>query len=145
MSGISIIILTTFTDRGSDRGVRPVTNQQESASQRAGASVREVHRPRRVLIVGGGTAGWITALLLRRTAPPEVTISLVESSDIPTVGVGEATLPGIRDVMRYTGVDEAEFLTDCDAIFKLGIRFCGWNPRRDFWHPFGAVTGPLVL
>jgi tryptophan halogenase len=107
--------------------------------------VHEVHRPHEVLIVGGGTAGWVTAAMLRRAAPPEVTISLIESSDIPTVGVGEATLPGLRTLLRYIGIDEAEFLLDADAIFKLGIRFLGWNPGRDYWHPFGAVTGPAVL
>lgn len=95
--------------------------------------------------MGGGTAGWAVAAMLRRCAPPTMTITLVESSSIPTVGVGEATLPGIMQVLRYIGIDEAEFLTECDGIFKLGIRFCGWNPRRDFWHPFGAVTGPSIL
>lgn len=109
------------------------------------AAVREVQHARRVLIVGGGTAGWITASLLRRAAPAEVTISLIESSDIPTVGVGEATLPGIRTLLRYIGIDEAEFLAEADASFKLGIRFLGWNPSRPYWHPFGAVTGPGVL
>jgi tryptophan 6-halogenase len=116
-----------------------------SPATRPAISVREVQRPRRVLIVGGGTAGWITAALLRRAAPAEVTISLIESSDIPTIGVGEATLPGIRTLLRYIGIDEAEFLLAADAIFKLGIRFRGWNPDRDYWHPFGAVTGPAVL
>lgn len=115
------------------------------ADRPASLSVRETRRPRSVLIVGGGSAGWITAALLRRTAPPWLTISLVESSNVPTVGVGEATLPGLRRALRYVGVDEAEFLTECDAIFKLGIRFSGWNTSRDFWHPFGAVTGPKVL
>lgn len=109
------------------------------------SAVREVQHARRVLIVGGGTAGWITASLLRRAAPAEVTISLIESSDIPTVGVGEATLPGIRTLLRYIGIDEAEFLAEADASFKLGIRFQGWNPVRPYWHPFGAVTGPGVL
>ena len=104
-----------------------------------------MHHPQNILIVGGGTAGWLTAAMLRRCAPPTVTISLIESSTIPTVGVGEATLPGIIQVLRYIGIDEAEFLYECDAIFKLGIRFSRWNPRRDFWHPFGAVTGPVVL
>lgn len=122
-----------------------MTDETQSSASAVRASIHETHRPRRVLIVGGGTAGWVTASLLRRTAPPEVTITLVESSGIPTVGVGEATLPGLSQVLRYVGIDEAEFLTDCDASFKLGIRFSGWNPARDFWHPFGAVTGPSVL
>jgi tryptophan halogenase len=98
-----------------------------------------------VLIVGGGTAGWITAAFLRRCLSPAVTVSLIESSAIPTVGVGEATLPGIKQVLRYIGIDEAEFLAECDGIFKHGILFQGWNPRRDFWHPFGAVKGPAIL
>jgi len=106
--------------------------------------MREIHRPQRVLIVGGGTAGWVTASFLRRSAP-DVEITLIESAGIPTVGVGEATLQGIRQMLRYVGIDEAEFITDCDAGFKLGIRFSGWNPDRDFYHPFGAVTGPSVL
>ena len=106
--------------------------------------MREIHRPQRVLIVGGGTAGWVTASFLRRSAP-DVEITLIESAGIPSVGVGEATLQGIRQMLRYVGIDEAEFITDCDAGFKLGIRFSGWNPDRDFYHPFGAVTGPSVL
>ncbi len=111
----------------------------------SGVTVREVHHPRRVLIVGGGTAGWITAVLLRNCCPASVDITLVESADIPTVGVGEATLPGIRTLLRYAGIAEAEFLAACDATFKTGIRFSGWNPARDYWHPFGAVSGPSVL
>lgn len=107
---------------------------------------RELHRPRRVLIVGGGTAGWITASLLRRTAPPEVTITLVESAtDVPVMGAGESTLAGIRHLLRSVGIDEGEFFADADATFRMGVRFQGWNPDRDFWHPFGAVLGPSVL
>ena len=125
----------------------------EGATQRPAAApdnsarpvVRQVQRPGSVLVVGGGTAGWITAALLRRTAPPGVSVTLIESPDIATIGVGEATLPSLRQVFRYMGVDEAELLADCDATFKLGIRFCGWNPQRDYWHPFGAITGPVVV
>lgn len=109
------------------------------------AVVSEMQHPRKVLIVGGGTAGWVTASILRRTAPSNVTITLIESSAIPSVGVGEATLPFIRQVLRYIGIEESEFLHACDGSFKLGIMFRGWNPNRNYWHPFGAVTGPAVL
>lgn len=119
------------------------------------SAVREVQHPRRVLIVGGGTAGWITACLLRRAAPAEVMISLIGSSDIPTVGVGEATLPGIRTLLRYIGVDEAELagvlpdnrerLRDLRQAWDRGERPAG-EPDRDAYAraPHQLVTGYLT-
>ena len=116
------------------------------AANPAPMSVRELHRPRRVLIAGGGTAGWITAFLLRSTAPPDVTITVVDSAaDAPALGAGESTLPGFRNLLRSAGIDEGEFFAEADATFRLGVRFRQWNPARDFWHPFGAVLGPSVL
>ena len=94
----------------------------------------------RVLIVGGGTAGWMTAAALGRLLPPgSVNIRLVESEQIGTVGVGEATVPHIRFFNARLGFDEAEFMAQTRATFKLGIEFRNWAHVGDrYIHPFGA-------
>ena len=98
------------------------------------------HRVQTVLIVGGGTAGWMTALALARGAK-ELSITLVEASDVPTVGVGEATLNTLAGFLIPAGITEDELLARCDGSLKLGIRYCGWS-ARDYWHPFGEVVFP---
>ncbi len=86
-----------------------------------------------VTIVGGGTAGWLTAALLQafgRKAQPglePLRITLIESPDIPTVGVGEATVPGMVRTLQNAGISEKEFFKRCNASFKLGVSFDGWN------------------
>jgi tryptophan halogenase len=96
--------------------------------------------PLRVLIVGGGTAGWMTAAALSRLLPPGVaTVQLVESAQIGTIGVGEATVPHIRFFNAKLGFDEADFMARTRATFKLGIEFCNWGrPGDAYVHPFGA-------
>jgi len=96
--------------------------------------------PMRVLIVGGGTSGWMTAAALSRLLPPRnVKIQLVESKQIGTVGVGEATVPHIRFFNAKLGFDEAEFMKKTRATFKLGIEFRNWSRIGDSYiHPFGA-------
>jgi tryptophan 7-halogenase len=98
-----------------------------------------------ILIVGGGTAGWMTAALLNRFIPASrCAITLVESPDVGTIGVGEATVPPLVAFMRAIGVDEDEFLRECQATFKLGIKFIDWRRKGSaLWHPFGAIGGSI--
>ncbi len=99
----------------------------------------------RVAIVGGGTAGWMCAAALARFMPG-LNIRLVESEEIGTVGVGEATIPQIRLFNQGLGIDEAEFLRPTQGTFKLGIVFDGWSGEGSrYIHAFGAVGRPLGL
>jgi glycine/D-amino acid oxidase-like deaminating enzyme len=96
----------------------------------------------RIAIVGGGTAGWLSACYLAARKAGfgrEPSITLIESPDIPTIGVGEGTWPTMRDSLATIGIDEAEFLHACDASFKQGSRFDGWvdgTVDDSYLHPF---------
>jgi hypothetical protein len=102
----------------------------------------------RIVVLGGGTAGWMAALGLA-TALPRASVTLVESDDIGVVGVGEATFPAIRHFHRLAGIDEADFLRACKGTFKLGIEFCDWRVRGEsYFHTFGnfgPVSGAQAL
>jgi tryptophan halogenase len=118
-----------------------------------------------VLIVGGGTAGWLTAAFLARTLgigagdPASVKVTLVESKEIGIIGVGEGTFPSIRGTLAAIGIDEATFISECNATFKQGVKFTDWvrapgsaayDARRDhYFHPFSLPSqrpgGPELL
>ncbi len=116
---------------------------QTKRSEMAGQAGRDAGI-RDVVIVGGGTAGWMSAAALAvMIAPAGVRVTLIESSEIGTVGVGESTLPHIRDFNRRLAVDEAEFMRATRATFKLAIRFDDWARIGDsYFHPFGDYGAP---
>src|SRR4030095_13748231 len=92
-----------------------------------------------VVIVGGGTAGWMTAAALSKLLPRACNVHLVESEEIGIVGVGEATLPHIRGFNERLGIDEAEFMARTPATFKLRIKIESWARIGDSYiHPFGT-------
>ena len=103
----------------------------------------------RVVIVGGGTAGWLTAGIiaakhcLKDSPTQETVITLVESPDVKNLGVGEGTWPTMRDTLRQIGISEREFIACCDASFKQASKFVGWSCGKDehYYHPFTAPSG----
>lgn len=99
-----------------------------------------------ILIVGGGTAGWLSAAIIgahhRNRSDEDLTISLVEASDIPTVGVGEGTWPTLRNTVRSIGLSEKQLFKECFAGFKQGGKFVNWVTQDDYYyHPFTVPLG----
>ena len=97
----------------------------------------------RVIIAGGGTAGWMSAIALRAALPKAVEILLIESEDIGTIGVGEATLPTMRLFNDRVGIDEKAFIQATEATFKLGIEFVDFACEGNrYFHVFGDFGAP---
>ncbi|MES2321392.1 MAG: tryptophan halogenase family protein [Pseudomonadota bacterium] len=102
---------------------------------------------KRIAIVGGGSAGWLAANHLGAAlhADPEIEITLIESEEVPIIGVGEGTVPLIRESLQQFGISEADLIVDCDTTFKHGIKFVDWlNPRKHgqgnfYYHPFSPA------
>lgn len=118
-----------------------------------------MNRIKKILIVGGGTSGWLSAAYLAKRLgcgkPDSLQITLIESSDIGTIGVGEATIPPIRSIISALGISEAHFMRETSATFKLAIRFDDWlhlpdggsdgvsgnrSQRHSYLHSFGPYT-----
>ena len=90
-----------------------------------------------VVIVGGGTAGWMTASYLKARLQDRISVTLVESKNVPTIGVGEATFSTVRQFFTSLGLDEREWMPACHATYKLAIRFENWRAKgHSFYHPF---------
>ncbi|PHZ86554.1 tryptophan halogenase family protein [Paremcibacter congregatus] len=105
---------------------------------------------KKIMIVGGGSAGWITAALMNgimnKNGQKKVDISLIESPDIPRIAVGEATVPNIRQILITLGIDELDFMKSTDATFKQGIKFNNWlhNTGDSYYHQFSRYTPNMV-
>jgi len=100
----------------------------------------EAHKVKRVVIAGGGTAGWIAAAALVKHLGPLVEITLVESDEIGTVGVGESTIPTARAFHGFLGIYEQAFMKATTSTFKLGIEFENWRKPGDrYFHAFGSI------
>lgn len=104
-----------------------------------------MNQPRKkVIVVGGGTAGWMAASALGKMLPHACSVELIESAEIGIVGVGEATLPHLRAFIQTLGLDEAAFMTATHATYKLGIEFRDFGKQGDsYLHPFGDFGRPL--
>ncbi len=95
----------------------------------------------KIVIVGGGTSGWLAAAMLSQHFKRELCrIELVESAEIGIIGIGESTVPPFVGVLRRLGIDEMDFIQATQATYKLGIKFVDWQDRnQQYFHPFGAL------
>lgn len=121
----------------------------QTATQRRDEAGRGPAAIRSVVIVGGGTAGWMSALILADAlAGRGVEISLLESPTVETIGVGEGSTPWLRGFFDGLGIEESEWMPECSATYKCGIAFDGWSTRPGFqryFHPFASMLDNLSM
>ncbi|WP_457097600.1 tryptophan halogenase family protein [Lysobacter sp. P5_B9] len=102
-----------------------------------------------ICVVGGGTAGWMTALQLANSAyGRRLQVTVIESPQVGTIGVGEGSTPWLRGFFEGLGIEEAEWMPECNATYKAGIRFDGWSTRPGFesyFHPFASMLDNLTM
>ncbi|WP_249348602.1 tryptophan halogenase family protein [Pseudoalteromonas citrea] len=98
----------------------------------------------RIVIIGGGSAGWLTAGVIAAHHGEQVHVTLIESANIKTIGVGEGTWPTMRDTLQKIGITETDFMRSCDASFKQGSQFINWGSSQmpdNYYHPFSLPAG----
>src|SRR3954469_11342969 len=108
------------------------TNQftQTVAARPLGGSTGAEPPARHVCIVGGGTAGWMTALLLAHSSyGPRLRVSVIESPQVGIIGVGEGSTPWLRGFFERVDIEEAEWMPACSATYKNGVTFKGWSTK----------------
>ena len=110
-------------------------------------TLQQTRRPiKTIAVIGGGTAGWMSAAAISRSFGANIQVQLVESEEIGLIGVGEATVPHISVFNRLLGIDEAEFVRQTQGTFKLGIQFNDWGRLGDSYiHGFGTIGRDLGL
>jgi 2-polyprenyl-6-methoxyphenol hydroxylase-like FAD-dependent oxidoreductase len=127
------------------------TNQftQTVAARPAGGSTDREPPVRHVCVVGGGTAGWMTALLLARTSyGPRLKVTVLESPQVGIVGVGEGSTPWLRGFFDSVDIEESEWMPVCNATYKNGVTFADWSTKpgcESYFHPFASMLDNMTM